>query len=553
MGATASSSLRRLNAVARQYGGLSTTKLDLLVDLERNELRTARQVLQLHELLCYLRAYPDNAAILGQSRRMLDRFGKRRDLKQFRGELEDTGIAGTTIRYRFFWPMAAWLTRRWPDRLRLEWDEPESAERIGWILPQLVNRATAESLKHTRWTPETTLTRLRSSKETDASFLIRRIAAMPGDEFTREAMHDSTETVYRLEPGAGGPARTTARYDRSPVVFVRREIPRDRPDLEATLRRKPQRVRPVSPAAGRKLIDLAMEAMVTRSRDLEAFGYGNPRDVRIVDDSPGLQFACIGVTCERRSLLHGMHGYLTLRNGVPIGYVQTDSLFRNCSVSYNTFESFRGGEAARVFGRVLAAAHRMFGAERFSIEPYQLGKGNAEGIASGAWWFYYKLGFRPRDRAVRRLAREELDRMRRHSGHRSSRKTLRALAAAHLFWGSDPGPSIPPPPWNVGLSLLPSRPEPATSKEAAALLGVRTFRGWSAGERLAWRRWAPLVPGLPGLADWNRSQRSDLTRIIRAKGGPTEDDFLRLTNRNPQLRRSLVSLARRGASISGTD
>ncbi len=551
MGATASSSLRRLTAIARRYGDLSETKLELLAGLERQDLSTARQVQHLHEMLCYLRAYPDDPAVLEQTERMLDRFGKRRDLRSFEGELEETGIAGTTIRYRFFWPMARWLARRWPDRLRLEWDEPESAERIGWIVPQLVNRVTAESLKHTSWTPKTTLARLRPKNETDATFLIRRIEAMPGDDFTREATHDSTETVYRLAPGAGGPSRTGARYDRSPVVFVRREIPRDRPDLEATLRRKPQRVRPVSPAAGRKLIDLAMEAMVTRSRDLEAFGYANPRDVRIVDDSPGLQFVCIGVTCERRSLLHGMHGYLTLRNGVPIGYVQTDSLFGNCAVSYNTFDTFRGGEAAQVFGRVLAVAHRLFGAERFSIEPYQLGQGNAEGIASGAWWFYYKLGFRPQDRTVRRLVREELARMKRQPGHRSNRKTLRALAAAHLFWGSDSKPSIPPPSWNVGLSLLPSRSDPALSKESAALLGVRSFRGWSAGERSAWRRWAPLVPGLPGLGDWNRSQRSELTRIILAKGGRTEDEFLRLTTRNRLLRQSLVELARRGAAISG--
>ncbi len=551
MSATAASTLRRLTTVVRRYGGLSSTKLELLVGLERQELSTARQVLHLHELLCYLRAYPDDAVVLEQTERMLDRFGRRRDLRSFRDELEDTGIAGTPIRYRFFWPMARWLAERWPGRLRLEWDEPESAERIGWILPQLVNRATAEALKQTRWTAKTTLLRLRPSKETDAAFLIRRIEAMPGDDFTREAIHDSTEAVYRLGPGVGGPSRTAARYDRSPVVFIRRELPRGRPDLGEAILRKPRRVRPVSRAAGRKLIDLAMEAMVTRSRDLEAFGYGNPGDVRVVDDSSGLQFACIGVTCERRSLLHTMHGYLTLRNGVPIGYVQTDSLFHSCAVSYNTFDTFRGGEAAQVFGRILATTHRLFGAKRFSIEPYQLGQGNAEGIASGAWWFYYKLGFRPRDRAVRRLAREELDRMKRRPGHRSSRKTLRALAAAHLFWSSDSGLSIPPPPWNIALSLLPSSPDRALSKEAAALLGVRAFNRWSAGERSAWRRWAPWVPGLPGIAEWTRSQRSALTRIIRAKGAPTEDEFLRLTNRHSQLRRSLVELARRGTSISG--
>ena len=35
-----------------------------------------------------------------------------------------------------------------------------------------------------------------------------------------------------------------------------------------------------------------------------------------------------------------------------------------------------------------------FGCTSFSIEPYQLGRDNDEGIESGAWWFYRKLGFR---------------------------------------------------------------------------------------------------------------------------------------------------------------
>ena len=39
----------------------------------------------------------------------------------------------------------------------------------------------------------------------------------------------------------------------------------------------------------------------------------------------------------------------------------------------------------------------MFGSDTFAIYPYQLGHENDEGLDSGAWWFYYKLGFRPRE------------------------------------------------------------------------------------------------------------------------------------------------------------
>jgi len=39
---------------------------------------------------------------------------------------------------------------------------------------------------------------------------------------------------------------------------------------------------------------------------------------------------------------------LTLKNGVPIGYVLASGLFGSSEVMYNVFETFRGGESARI-------------------------------------------------------------------------------------------------------------------------------------------------------------------------------------------------------------
>ena len=47
----------------------------------------------------------------------------------------------------------------------------------------------------------------------------------------------------------------------------------------------------------------------------------------------------------------------------------------------------------------------LFGADAFMIPPYQLGAGNDEALKSGAWWFYQKMGFRPRARAATVLMR----------------------------------------------------------------------------------------------------------------------------------------------------
>ena len=205
-----------------------------------------------------------------------------------------------------------------------------------------------------------------------------------------------------------------------------------RPDLRREAIRQP-RVRAVSTRDARRLIHLAHESMVTRERDLDAFASADPADVRIVDWDHGLQFACLGVVPERRFLLEAVYAFLTLRNGVPIGYALASALFGSSELAFNVFETFRGGEAAWIYARLIATVRTMFGSDTFAIYPYQLGHENDEGLHSGAWWFYYKLGFRPREPRIAPLVDRELARLAARPRYRSSPSTLKRLVRYHMF------------------------------------------------------------------------------------------------------------------------
>jgi hypothetical protein len=304
------------------------------------------------------------------------------------------------------------------------------------------------------------------------------------------------------------------------------------------------------------LIDLAREAMVTRQRDLDVFSYASPRDVRMVEWGEGLQFAVMGALPERRLLLESVYGFLTLKSGVPIGYVLASALFGSSEIAYNVFDTYRGGEAGPIYGRVMATVRHLFGSDAFTIFPYQLGHGNEEAIQSGAWWFYQKIGFRPFERGARRLMRRELARMRRNLAHRSSPATLRSLARENLYYFMEEarrdvigGDFLP----DVGLRVTDflarrfgsDREEAARacSREAAALLGAGSMRGFAAGERLAWERWAPLVRILPGVARWSAAEKRALVEVIRAKGGRRESEFVARFDRHGRLRRAILRMA----------
>lgn len=541
-----------LEKTRSHYGdAFAARKLALLRALDDARLGSARQVERLHETLCFLRAYPDDARIARQVERMLARFAGRDDLRAHREALAGSGIAGTVIRYGFFWPTARWLAHRWPAALRLDRDDGEAGDNIAGALPLLVTPVEAQWLRATQPPGFEALDALRG-RASDAAFLVRAIESLPGDSFMHEALFDRLDPVCELRPGRDTPSRTRDRYAAAPAMFRAAPLRRGRPDLRAEAGRAPRAVRALAVREGTRLVELARGAMITRQRDLDAFAYGDARDVRLVDDGDGLAFALIGVVPERRTLLPAVYGILTLQNGVPIGYSQADVLAGSAAISFNTFPTFRGGETAYGFARLLATVRHVFGATAFSIEPYQLGKGNDEGIDTGAWWFYYKLGFRPRAAATRRIARTELARMKANPRHRSSPDTLRKLADTHLFFELDPArPRGLPPLTALGertAALLArmgddrQRALDAAGRELMRLTGLESLRGFTADEREAWRRWSPAVLVLPGLSRWSAAERRAAAEVLRAKGGRRESEFALRFNAHSRLTRALFAL-----------
>jgi hypothetical protein len=526
-------------------------KLQRLRQLARTRLRGVDQVERLHELLCFMRAYPDNAAVLQAVESLLNRFDRRADLRAHRDELVNSGIAGTPIRYPFFYPTACWLAQHWPNRLKLDRSDGVAGDSIASVLPALLTPIEAHAVREARLPGFVALDRLRGA-ETDATFLIGRIAAAPGNDWTREALYDLINPTCELLPGTDTPNRTRAAASGAPQAWRAAPLRRERPDLAVELLRPPRTVRRATRSQAHTLIELARAAMVTRRRDLDAFAYGNERDVWLIDDGDGLAFALIGIIAERRAVVSAIYGGLTLQNGVPVGYLQSDLTGRAAAISFNTFETFRGGEAAYTFARLLAALHHGFGSTSFSIEPYQLGKGNDEGLDSGAWWFYTKFGFRPRSPAGLKLALRELELRRRSPKYRTSRRTLQSLAEYHLFFDAeskDPAPLITPA--AIGLAAGRHLTHLAGSDRidgvgravgrAMAQCGLRSLRGASGDERRAWAAYAPVLSML-SLTDWQPAERRALVGLVRAKAAPSEREYVKAFAALPRLERALAAL-----------
>ena len=211
--------------------------------------------------------------------------------------------------------------------------------------------------------------------------------------------------------------------------------------------------------------------------------------------------------------------------------------------------------------RILRAFHTLYGSGRFVVNPYQFGAGNAEAIASGAFWFYYRLGFRPAHAPTRALAEREARRMTADRKYRSDAKTLKVLATGDLHLdlpGFDPSDGFDEAllPRAGALAARTIAREPAWSRghaakriaeRLAAELAIDDYARWSSQERRGFEFLAPVVAGVPGLRDWPPADRAATAQMLRATGAPQERGFALKSLRAPKFFHALAD-ALRGAT-----
>jgi hypothetical protein len=206
---------------------------------------------------------------------------------------------------------------------------------------------------------------------------------------------------------------------------------------------------------------------------------------------------------------------------VPAGYVEVLSLFERAEVGFNLYYTFREGESAWLYARLLRLFRQVLGVTCFSVDPYQIGSQNPEAVDSGAFWFYRKLGFRPVDPKGAALMEREERRMRKTPGYRSSRRTLEKLAEGYLLFEA---PSSEKGVWdnfrvrNVGLVAERAHTAPSSSGLAQAMSLI------------------------PDLESWTPQEKLDAAKILRAKERASEARYLRLMQRHPRLRAAFLAL-----------
>src|SRR5258705_84758 len=264
-------------------------------------------------------------------------------------------------------------------------------------------------------------------------------ARLPED--TRDWLFESVSLPILWRPRGGG-SRTLARISSDRTFFHEEGLERSTVDVVGALRRPLPMTRAPRPLA-ETMIDAARAAMATRQRELHAFSYPNRADVLVGDAGRGLRLVFIGIQPDFRLPLEGYYGFLALKNGVPVSYGGGWELFGTLDFAVNIFPSFRQGESPYLATQLLRAYRFIFGMRTVVIDRYQLGPQSTEALRSGSFYFYHRLGFRPRDPGVVRTLAQDRAKIVADPAYRSPIPALQRLARAEVFLTPARGPPAP--------------------------------------------------------------------------------------------------------------
>lgn len=576
--------LDQLNELKSRFGSGEHLNLEQrLSKLSQLRLTAAEALLQYHELLLFVRAYPQSNRALRIADRELSAFALRVKQLDARGmdlsllgHPEVSGIAGTSVTDTFSYYTVRWLVKlhRQQGPVALDWDWFEDENRLAETWPRFIPLLEEDgfveaNVPYQVWLRSATATSGEHRSARDLAWLIQRFESLPKPEKEKAELYNSQKLYVRWRP-AYRATRTGMRlalskgtkvfYHRGPLI-QRRDV-----SLERELENPPTTLKRVSSKQGAAILDLTRAASTVRYRELYGFTHGDPGRVLKTDLGRGVDVFIVGLPPGPRLPLRAYHAAMICKNGVPVGYFEGISLFERMESGFNLYYTFRDGETAWLYARVLNIFRHLLGVTAFSIDPYQIGHENEEGIESGAFWFYRKLGFRPTNPDVMKLVVNEEKKIASRANHRTSAKTLRKLAAAPMIFElnktSHKSPDKSPDElkvgdWdrfsmrNIGLAVAERMGSEFGGKaerfRAAAVKKLNRVLGLSAGdwreaELMPLRDFAVTLYLVEDLHRWRDKEKQGLVRVIRAKAGTDESSYLQLMQKHARLREALIKL-----------
>ena len=286
-----------------------------------------------------------------------------------------------------------------------------------------------------------------------------------------------------------------------------------------------------------KLISIVRSSLAFYARETDPVTHADTEETFLYEMGEGLQIALTGMVKDRRLALESYIGYMAFKNGIPVSYGGGWIWGHRCKIGINIYPPFRGRGSDKLFCQILRLYFQVYAVRRFVVKPYQFGKGNPEGLKSGAFWFYYKLGFRPVNEDIKKMADSEWEKISAGKNYRSPLSVLKSFTACNKEWE----------PVKTRLHFIDADKVSITvtkminhqfagnrklaiescMKELRSFIGLKKIPKLQPLERKVWHNWSLLFVCMPETELWNKTARKKFHQLLELKANGFELDFIR--------------------------
>jgi mRNA-degrading endonuclease HigB of HigAB toxin-antitoxin module len=405
-------------------------KKSILLLLSQKDHFNRNQIKRYFDLLLFIKAYPDDKVIFSFAANELRRvsFILFSD-KKLAESLRDSGISNTNVSGIFSFELIKWLRFQFNQNVKtisIGADERKSISILTCLLGEVPTEILQEGyIKWKIWIKKFATT----NKEDILDILIKVFDQSSLSSRLKEELWNDMQIVVSIalnddiltrgsEVSFSGPQYCHKRINKTP-------------DVKYILDQKPITVA-LNDGQKEEIISLSRMALVCYQRETDPVTYSCVDFCRYYSLKNGLSVTLLGMQPDRRQPVDTYIGYMAFKNGTPIAYGGGWILFESCRIGINVFPSFRGGESSLIFAQILGLYKHVFSINRFTVDPYQIGKNNSDGIKSAAFWMYYRLGFRPTKAELQEMANRESIKIQTTKSYRTATKTLTELANSKL-------------------------------------------------------------------------------------------------------------------------
>ncbi len=425
-----------LQKVLTLFDDASTeAKINWLEKCSQQKLSSIKLIKTYHDQLLFLSAYSENKEIFRLAQDELNRISDAiiQLSDQKKEQISNSGMPFTEIQGTYSFVLMKWLIKNFPNNVSIHsFDETgvHPKELLKYRLNEMEFECIGnDTLSKTKWIQ---LTSGFKKPKDQLKWLLSEFENLKIDTVFKEQLFESLKLYIRINPAdiqfsrSYGTVPIKEHYYHSKGLLKKFDEP-------ALINQKLPSPLKLSEEEKQVYVDKARVALILLNRETDPITYGEAKDCLVYNLEHGLTIALYCIRPALRLTVESYVGFMMFKNGYPMSYGGAWLFGQRSLIGINIFEAFRGGESAFVFAQLLRTYSQAFGATQFEVEPYQFGKGNPEGIKSGAFWFYYRFGFRPIDTKLAQLAEQEASKIAAAKGYRSAYDTLKQFTKSNLL------------------------------------------------------------------------------------------------------------------------